>query len=130
MTIPNYWRAIPQRYRLEAGRCSSCGQVYFPPRRVCRKCRSTEFETITLARDGRLVTWTVIRVAPTGFEDQSPYAVGIIELDDGVRILSQITDCEEERLREGLPLRLEFRKVSEDGLSGVIRYGYKAVPVE
>ena len=127
-TPSRYWREIPQRYRLEAAKCKSCGFVAFPPRPVCPKCGAREFIPTKLAEAGQLLTFTVIRVPPGPFEDQAPYAVGIAELDDGVRLTAQVVDCDFGALTVGARVRLEFRKVSEEGLAGVIYYGYKFVP--
>ncbi len=124
-----YWREVPQRYRYEAAKCAKCGKVFFPPRLVCNKCHSKEFTQTTLAQTGSIETFTVIRVAPTGFGDEAPYAVGIIKLDDGVRITAQITDCELDKLDIGQKVRLEFRRLGKEGESGILRYGYKFVPV-
>lgn len=123
-----YWREIPQRYRLEAGKCKTCGTVFFPPRLVCAQCRSRSFETVRLSDEGTLVTYTVIRVGPSQFADQTPYAVGIVELDAGVRITAQIADCEFEKLAVGLRLRVEFRRIQKQGEAGILCYGYKCVP--
>ena len=120
-------RNTPLRYRLEAAQCASCGKVHFPPRVVC-PCGSKKFKAYTLPSEGKVVACTVIRTPPRGFSDEAPYGVGIVELTDGTRILCQIADCEPERLKIGLPVTLEFRKVQEAGESGVIAYGYKAVP--
>lgn len=122
------WREIPQRYRLEAGKCAKCGFIAFPPRLICPACGAREFEPHKLAEAGKVLTFTVIRVAPQQFVDQSPYAVGIAELDDGVKLTAQIVDCEPADLKVGMRVRIEFRKVSEEGASGVIYYGYKFVP--
>ncbi len=123
-----YWREIPQRYRTEAARCSGCGKVFFPPRLVCNACRGREFKPVILPQAGTLETFTIIRVAPTGFEDQAPYAVGVVRLADSVKVTAQIVDCDLETLATGQKLRLEFRKVQQDGASGVLCYGYKFVP--
>ena len=120
---------MPQRYRYEAAKCTSCGKVFFPPRQVCNGCRGQEFEKVILAKNGVIETFTVIRVAPTGFTDEAPYAVGIIKLDDGVKLTAQIVDCDPERISIGDKVRLEFRKVQQDGESGILCYGYKFVPV-
>jgi uncharacterized OB-fold protein len=129
MTGPaRYWREIPQRYRYEAAKCTKCGKVFFPPRLVCNGCRGREFTKVTLAPTGTLETFTVIHVAPTGFGDQTPYAVGIVKLDDGARITGQIVDCELDKLAIGDRVRLEFRKLLQDGESGILCYGYKFVP--
>lgn len=129
--MPNparYWREIPQRYRLEAGKCTSCGEIYFPPRLICAKCKSRRFETVKLRDEGHLVTYTVIRVGPSQFADQTPYAVGIVELDDGVRITTQIADCDFDKLAMGQRVRIEFRRIQKQGDAGLLCYGYKCVP--
>jgi hypothetical protein len=84
---------------------------------------------VILAQTGVVETFTIIRIAPTGFGDEAPYAVGIIKLDDGVRVTAQIVDCDLAALAIGDRVRLEFRRVQQDGESGVICYGYKFVPV-
>ena len=122
------WREIPQRYRREAGKCTNCGYVAFPPRLICPQCGNREFAETKLADAGKLLTYTIIRVAPGSFEDQAPYAVGIAELDDSVRLTAQVVDCDFAKLKVGMRVRLEFRRVNEEGASGVIYYGYKFVP--
>ncbi len=128
MSSPNYWREIPQRYRLEAGKCKNCGKHFYPPRLVCDACACREFETATLGNKGTLETFTVIRVAPSDFSDQAPYAIGIVKLDDGVCLLAQVVDIDPEKIETGMRVTMEFRKIKEAGDSGVIYYGHKAVP--
>lgn len=128
-TPPRYWREIPARYRYEAARCTKCGQVHFPARLVCRHCRGRAFDKVRLAPEGVVETFTVIRVAPSGFADQVPYAVGIVKLDGGVRTTAQIVDVDLAKLAIGDRVRIEFRKLQQDGESGILCYGYKFVPV-
>lgn len=128
MPSAKYWREIPQRYRLEAAKCKKCGKIFFPPRLICSQCKAREFDKIYLSREGKLLTYTVIRVAPHQFVDQAPYAIGIIELKEGVRVLAQITDCEIDKLKTGMDINIEFRKIQEEGEAGIICYGYKGVP--
>jgi uncharacterized OB-fold protein len=128
-TSARYWREIPQRYRYEAAKCTGCGAVYFPPRLVCAECKGRTFEKVVLANTGKVETFTVIRVAPCDFVDEAPYPVGIIELDDGVKIQCQINDCPIDSLKIGMPVRIEFRKVKEEGEAGILCYGFKAVPM-
>jgi len=127
MPVPRYKREIPQRYRLEASKCKSCGKVLFPPRLVCPKCGSREFEGVRLSARGKIVTFTVIRVAPEQFADQTPYVVAVVELGDGVRITAQVVDCRPEEVEIGKPVRLVFRKIQEEGKTGILCYGYKCV---
>lgn len=128
ISVPKYWREIPQRYRLEAAKCKECGKIFFPPRLICSHCKGREFENIKLSREGKLLTYTIIRVPPSQFTDQAPYAIGIVEVKEGVKILMQITDCDLKELKTGMDVKIEFRKIQEDGDAGVICYGYKAVP--
>ena len=129
MSTARVWRENPQRYRMEAAKCRQCGKIWFPPRLICAGCQGREFETVRLAETGQVETYTVIRVAPTGFDEETPYAVAIVKLDDGVRITCQVADCEPEEMKIGLKVRMEFRRVQADGKGGVLQYGYKAVPV-
>ncbi|MEJ2049805.1 MAG: Zn-ribbon domain-containing OB-fold protein [Calditrichota bacterium] len=129
MSVSKYWREIPHRYRLEAGKCEKCGKIYFPKRLICGECGNSKFKTILLDRQGKLISYTIIHVAPSKFSGQTPYAVGIVELKDGVRLLAQIADCDLKHIKTGMSLRIEFRRISEEGKAGIINYGYKCVPV-
>ena len=129
MIAPRIRRAMPQRYRYEAGKCTQCGKIYFPPRLICSNCQSRKFENITLNREGVLLTYTIIRVPPSPYKDEAPYAMGIIELEGGGRITTQIVDCDFDCIKIGMKVRTEFRKIQSEGEAGVIAYGYKCVPV-
>jgi uncharacterized OB-fold protein len=124
-----YWREIPQRYRGEAAKSKKTGKVYFPPRLVEPKNGNRQFEPVKLDYEGKLITYTVIRVAPTGFEDQGAYALGIVELPGGVRITTQIADCPISDVKIGMKVRVEFRKIRDEGHEGIHCYGYKVVPM-
>ena len=129
MISPRYFREIPQRYRLEAGRCKNCGKVYFPPRTYCGECKSKEFETIKLSDSGKIVTFTIIRVGPSNFSQETPYAVAIVEVNDGVRLTMQVADIDVDEVAIGQKVRLVFRKIQDEGKSGLHCYGYKAVVI-
>ena len=128
-TSARYWREIPQRYRLEAGKCKKCSRIAFPPRLVCSSCSSREFETVKLPDTGTVLTYTVIRVAPTPFSDEAPYAVAIVELEGGARLTAQIADCPLDSIKIGQKVKVEFRRIRDEGQAGIICYGYKCVPV-
>ena len=122
------WREFPQRYRLEASKCKKCGKILYPPRLVCPECGAREFTSEVLPRNGKVVTYTIIRVPPAGFTEQTPLPMALVELTNGVRLMVQIGDVENpESIEIGMPVRLEFRRISWDGEAGVIFYGHKAV---
>ena len=128
MNVPKHWREIPERYRMEAGKCRKCGEISFPSRLICPACNHMEFDLVNLSGKGKLLTHTIIRTAPEGFGDFAPYAVGIVELEEGVMIMGQITDCDPEKLKTGDKLTAKFRRMNEEGKTGMIMYCYKFVP--
>jgi len=75
-----------------------------------------------------LLTFTVVRNPPRGFEKMAPFVLGIIELEDGSRLMTQITDVMPGEVTIGMPLEAVLRKVSEDGDSGIIEYAIKFRP--
>lgn len=110
-------------------RCSECGNVAYPPRARCGKCGSSKFENYRLPEKGELLTFTVVRNPPKGFEKMPPYIIGVVKLEDGTVITSQITDVEPEEVSVGIKVEAVFRKVVEDGDSGIIQYAIKFRPV-
>jgi uncharacterized OB-fold protein len=127
-TTAKYWREIPQRYRGEAAQSLKTGKIYFPPRLVEPGNGNRRFKKVKLSYNGEVLTYTIIRVAPMGFERQSPYALGIVELEGGGRITTQITDVPLDKVKIGMKVRVEFRRINDDGPTGIHLYGYKVVP--
>lgn len=82
-----------------------------------------------LNKTGRLLVWTKIYVAPSGFEHQVPYLVGIVELENGQRLPLQIVDCEEEGLTVNQKMVTVIRKIGKVQSSDVIEYGIKVKPL-
>ncbi len=91
--------------------------------------RSHKTLSAYLNKTGRLVVWTKIFVAPSGFEHQIPYLVGIIQFEDGIRLPLQIVDCEEENLKPNQKVVTVIRKIGKAKSEDVIEYGIKVKPV-
>ena len=127
MISPRYAREIPQRYRLEASKCRICGNVSFPPRLICPECKSREFETIKLSEKAEILTYTIIRVASDAFSKITPFAIAVIAVDNGARLMTQIADSPIDKVKIGEKVKLVFRKIQDEGKSGLHCYGYKAV---
>jgi len=83
-----------------------------------------------IGKTGKVITWTVIRVPPAGFSDQAPYAVALVRLENGLRLVCQITDADPDKISFGLPVRLIVRRVKEPDADGIIPYGIKAKPLD
>ena len=100
VSIPKYWKSLPQKYRLIAGKCSNCGELNFPPSILCKKCgmENTQQE-IELKGIGTIYSFTIIGrgAAPPEFslmqKKCGPYAIAIVELEEGLKINVQLTDC-------------------------------------
>ena len=129
MSVPRYWRESKYRYRLIGQKCAACGRTMFPRSGVCAVCGSGNLEDVTLAQTGSVVTWTVVQNPPEGYQKYTPYVVALIELDDGVQVLSQLVDIEPRAVKPGMRVEAAFRRVKEDGASGIIEYGYKFRPI-
>jgi uncharacterized OB-fold protein len=129
MSVPRYWREIKYRYRLIGERCGDCSATFFPRSAVCPECGSANLEEHQLEDRGRVVTWTVIRNPPGGYEKYAPYVVALVELDGGVRVLSQLVDVEPDEVSSEMRVEAVFRRIKEDGPSGIIEYGYKFRPL-
>ncbi len=130
MIVPRYTREIPQRYRLEAGKCKNCGAVAFPPRLVCPECGHREFETLRLKPEGKILAYTVIHVAADAFGTQTPFPVAVIETDEGARLTAQVVDCRPEDVAIGKKVHLMLRRIQKEGHAGILQYGYKAILAE
>ncbi len=122
------WRLREQRYQLVGNRCTICDAKFFPPRQVCTECRSTTFEPFRFSGKGKLYSYTTLRQAPAGFENQAPYSIGMIQLDEGVMVEAQLADVNGDDLEVGMRVEMVTRKLREEGEAGVIVYGYKFRP--
>lgn len=126
--VARFWREIPQRYNFMGNQCGSCEKIYFPPRESCPICRRKsigKMKEVKLTGKGEVVTYSIIHVGPSGFDEQTPYPIAIIKLVEGPQITAQIVDSPLEDIKIGMKVEGTFRKIQEDGHTGAIYYGYK-----
>ncbi len=122
------WREYPQRYRMEAVKFKKSGLTFFPPRDIDPTNGDVECEKVNLPDIGKILTFTVVRIAPAQWGDVGPYGIAIVELADGTRLMGQMTDVDVNEIKIGMEVRVEFRRVQQEGHHGVLSYGYKFVP--
>jgi len=108
-TIEQFYKHVSQG-KLVGGKCRKCGKVHLPPRPLCDNCFSKDFEWVQLPKTGKLLTYTVIHVAPPQFQGMTPYAVGIVQLENGLKIPGMIRNVKLEQVKVGMPLTIEFEK--------------------
>jgi uncharacterized OB-fold protein len=106
-TIEQFYRNITQR-KLLGAKCLKCGKIHLPPRPLCSECFSKDFEWIEIPSSGRLLTYTIIHIAPTQFQSMAPYATGIVQLKDGLKLPGMIRGVALEEIKVGMELVVDF----------------------
>ena len=106
-TIEQFYRNICQG-KLLGAKCRKCGKVHVPPRPLCDSCLSKEFDWTVIPKEGRLLTYTVIHIAPAQFQEMAPYAMGIVELGKDLRLPGIIHGAPLDQIKVGMELAIEF----------------------
>ncbi len=129
MSAPSYWREKAYRYRLIATYCKDCNKKFYPPKYVCIFCGNRNLTEVKLPDKGTLIQFTWVYQSTKEFSKIVPYPIGLIRLDDGTMVIAQLTDVDRVELKEGIRVEAVFRKMHEDGQSGLIYYGTKFRPL-
>jgi len=109
-----FWEAC-QRHELYVQRCRACGRRRYYPRAVCPACLSSNTEWVLSSGRGTVYTYTVTyqNQAP-GFRDDLPYVLAYVELEDRVRILTNIVGCAPDDVKIGMPVEVLFDDVTPE----------------
>ena len=119
LPIPNedtkpFWDGLKE-HKLRIQKCSQCGQFRFPPRIICPYCMSLESEWVEVEGGGTVYSFTIVHHAYTpAYEGELPYVVAIIELEEGIRLISNIVGCKPEQVEIGMHVELTFEDVTPD----------------
>ncbi len=106
--------AAAREQRLVMPRCTKCGTRRFPPRETCSMCLGRDFDWAESSGRGRIVTYNVMhQVYHPGFAGEVPYAVVLVELEDGGRLVSNVVDCPLGRIGIDLAVEVTFERVSD-----------------
>jgi len=102
-------------HELRFQRCSDCSAWRHVPRDMCAKCGSFNWEWARSSGRGKLFSWTTAtQPMMPQFADKVPYSPVIVELDEGVRMVSWLVDVKPDELRLGMPLEVTFDDVTAD----------------
>jgi hypothetical protein len=94
-------------------RCSDCGRWRHVPREMCAECGSMKWEWQRSSGRGRIFTWTVTAMPlHPAFKDATPYAPVVVEMDEGVRLVSEVVDCKPDDLAIDMPVEVLFDAVT------------------
>jgi len=102
--------------KLMGTKCKKCGEKYLPPRAHC-KCGSREVEWYEAPTHGKLFSYTLVTFPPDSMAKYAPYIVAVAELEDGSRLLAQMTGVSSKTLQFGLPVQVGSHKISKDRIA-------------
>jgi len=130
MEISRHWRLRKQRYALVGEVCPHCESKIFPPRDVCPECGKEAKTPYQFSGRGEVYSYTTVYEAPAGYEENAPYTVALVKLEEGPIVTAQLTDLGEAPVQIGAPVEMVTRRLRQDGDErGMIVYGYKFRPV-
>ncbi len=103
-----------RKHELRFQRCTGCGTWRHVPREMCAACGSWRWEWARSSGRGTVFTWTVVaRALHPAFKDDVPLAPAVIEMEEGVRLLSRV-DCPPDELAIGMPVEVVFDDVTPE----------------
>lgn len=108
-------------------KCKKCGFLQHPTHLRCLKCKTDKFESIAASGTCKLLTYTILKAPPMEFGDQESYALGIVEFENRVKVLGQLTN--KENLKTGIILQPIYKKIYND-LNGREVYSFVFKPLE
>jgi hypothetical protein len=109
-----FYEGARQR-ELRVQRCRACGALRFPARALCSQCLATDAEWVAVSGRGEVYSFNVMhQVYHPGFAAEVPYAVVLVQLDEGPRLISNLVGLAPDAIRIGMPVRVVFEYVSPE----------------
>ncbi len=122
---PNLLEEVDGKPRMTGSRCPNCGKTAFPFRPICIFCHARQVEKTYLSPRGRLHTYTICRVPVPN--TTPPYAMGMIDLPEGLTVFAQLTGWREKELKVGMEMEMVQEKLKTDKEGNEV-YTYKFRP--
>ncbi len=105
---------------LLGSRCTACGKAHFPRADACPYCATEGSVPVELSRRGTLWAWTAVTAAPPGYEGEVPFGIGVVELPEGVRVITRLTESDPAALAVGQLMELQVVPLHDD----VVTYAF------
>ena len=128
------YKGPPDAPQLVGSRCAACEEVTFPRQNSCPACTGSATEELLLARRGTLWTFTIQHFPPPvppykgDPENFTPFGVGYVELPEGLRVESRLTECDPEKLAIGMEMELVLEKfVDDENGDEIMKFAFKPV---
>ncbi|MFZ3120138.1 MAG: Zn-ribbon domain-containing OB-fold protein [Variovorax sp.] len=119
-----FWEGLVQG-KWQTTCCDACGRQTFPPRLACPHCWSDQVRWSPLSARGTLYSWTRIHAAPAVFAAESPYAVGIVDLDSGVRLACRLLEAGPADWKPGMAVEMAVLQYEDGPL-----FAARALPID
>jgi len=109
-----FWDALKHR-QLRLQKCDQCGKVWYPPSPLCPSCWSRQFTWTSLSGRGRVNSWVVFHQSYfRGFDNELPYNVAEVELDEGPRVLTNLVGVANDQIRAGMAVEVVFEDATDE----------------
>ncbi|MFZ0887620.1 MAG: Zn-ribbon domain-containing OB-fold protein [Candidatus Binataceae bacterium] len=109
-----WWEAL-KRHELYLQKCRDCGAMRYYPRAQCPDCLSPRIEWVKSSGRATVYTFTVTyqNQAP-GFRESIPYIMAYVELEEGLKVLTNIIDCRPEQVKIGMPVEVVYEDITDE----------------
>jgi uncharacterized OB-fold protein len=114
LTFKDYSKALIKG-KLLGLRCKSCNEITVPPKMTCQECGDTDLETVELSKKGKIVTYTTVYVGPEGRQNETPYIIALVKLDEGPWIMGNLID-------------IDPAKITMDVIDKEVELGFRVFP--
>lgn len=109
-----YWDAC-HNHQLLIQKCGNCGKHQFYPRTVCSHCTGGDLEWVEAIGRGEIVSYTIMRRAVSkAYDDGGVTVLALIRLEEGVQMMSNIVECDPERVQTGMAVKVVFEDWSDE----------------
>jgi uncharacterized protein len=114
---------------LLGSRCGACGSVHFPRADACTYCATEDPEPVELSHRGTLWAWTAVTARPPGYRGEVDYGIGVVELPEGVRVITRLTVADPAALSAGQAMELRIVPLHRDEEGNdVVTYVFAPAP--
>src|SRR5271165_4142056 len=113
-TDPDPESAVDAAPALLGSRCANCGNFLFPRVDGCTYCATEGPDPVELSGAGTLWAWTAVTAPPPGYRGEVPFGVGVVELPEGVRVITRLTEGDPAALEAGQPMELRIVTLHRD----------------
>lgn len=109
-----WWEAM-KRHELYIQKCRDCGDIRYYPRALCTSCLSARTEWIRAKGRGKVYTFTTTyQNQAAGFRESLPYIMAYVELDEGLKMLTNLVECRPEEVKIGMPVEVVYEDVAPE----------------